>query len=597
MVEIQPNPSGCRALGSAFTTAVERVSRVLRNECVAVLLAALAFGAVFSYPILAHLSVAGTFDDWDQSLQWQQAAYQSVVRFHQFPWWNPWTCGGIPLLGNPQSHFLTPWFLLTLLFGAVVGLHLEIPLHISAAWLGTYLLARVVGAHKLSAAGASIAFAGSSWFTLHTCEGHVGFLPFAYLPLVVALAWLAAEGGKVTYALFSGALLALCFYEGNPYPVTLIALTVSLLMLPLAVMRWSLRPILALALVGIFALGISAFKLLPAYSFMLAHPRLTDAGPANQLYALTVAFFSRNQDRMRASPIPLWEFHEIGAYIGLFAIPALVGLLSPRRAVPWLFAGAVLLLLARGNTGPHALWTEFHRLSFISQMRVPSRFTIPVVLTVGMMAALGFDFLLERHSKWWSAVAVVLILAAGLDDFTVATPNLYYGLRAPVAPKVRYRTFWQSWLSGWPAYHLMYEATVANIGVPNCYEGINTNTIWPTAVTIRGGRSYRGEQYLEGNGTVRLESWSPNALIYRVDARVPASLVINQNYDAEWRLAEGTGEVRSHQGLLAIRVPQGIQRVEVAYRDHVALAGALISFTTVLAAFGIAWRQWALASN
>ncbi len=565
---------------------VERIARVFRYERIVVPMAALAFGAVFNYPILAHLSVAGTIDDWDQQLQYQEAAYQTVLRYHQFPWWNPWKCGGVPLLGNPQSHILTPWFLLTLLFGPVVGLHLEITLHIAAAWAGTYLLARVTGAHKLSAAGAATAFAGSSWFYLHACVGHVPFFSFAYLPLVVALAWITAEGGQFVCAALSGAILALCFTEGYPYTVTFVALTLSLLMLPLAIMQRSLRAILALALAGIFAAGLSAFKLLPAYYLTLAHPHFTDAGPANSLRGLAVAFFSRNQDRGRLSPIPVYQFHELGAYVGLFAIPAFAGLLSPRRAAPWLFAGTVLLLLARGNTGPHALWTKLHWLPFISQMRAPSRFTIPIVLTVAMMAALGFDFLLMRHSRWWSAVAVVLILAGGLDDFAVATPNLYYALRNPMATKVRVERFRQSWLSGWGPHQMMYAATVENFGVPFCYE--YTSTYWPTSVTYPGSPSYRGEQRLEGDGVVRIESWSPNALTYQVDARGPAVLVINQNYDAEWRLVMGQGEVVDHQGLLAIRVPQGRQRVEIAYRDHLALVGALIGFVTLLAGIGLA---------
>ena len=314
-----------------------RLRRLLEHERVLVCVASMAFGAIFSYPLLRdrNLSKLSIFGDWDFSLQLVWVPYKTLVEFHQLPLWNPYKCGGMPMLGNPQSHFVTPWFLLSLLLGPVVGLHLEVPIHMAIAWSGTYVLARVQKMTPLAAAGAAVAYAGSSWFNLHACEGHVIFLALAYMPWCIALVWMGSEPRRLEYAVASGAALALSFLEGSPYIPVYVALMMALVMLPLAAMRGSLRPLLALASAGFFAIGIGAVKLLPAYFVLQAHPRATDAAESNSWYAIFVALFSFDQSRLRASP-NLWGFHELGAFVGLFAVPAVIGLFSPRRAIPWM---------------------------------------------------------------------------------------------------------------------------------------------------------------------------------------------------------------------------------------------------------------------
>ena len=124
-----------------------------RREVVLAVVGAIVFALAFSQPLLGRLAQANFHDDWDFTAQLNWVAYASVARFHQLPLWNPYKCGGMPLLGNPQSRFMTPLFLLHLLFGPVVGAHLEIPFHLAIAWGGGYLLARALG---LGAPGAVV---------------------------------------------------------------------------------------------------------------------------------------------------------------------------------------------------------------------------------------------------------------------------------------------------------------------------------------------------------------------------------------------------------------------------------------------------------
>src|SRR5271155_1379455 len=91
-----------------------------------VALGAVIFALIFCYLLLGHLSTPGLAWDWNLNLEMAWAAWYNVIRLHKFPLWQPWICGGYPILAHPESRILTPFFLLHLVFGPVVGLHLEV---------------------------------------------------------------------------------------------------------------------------------------------------------------------------------------------------------------------------------------------------------------------------------------------------------------------------------------------------------------------------------------------------------------------------------------------------------------------------------------
>jgi len=93
---------------------------------------------------------------------------------------------------------------------------------------------------------------------------------------------------------------------------------------------------------------------------------------------------------------------------------------------------------------------------------------------------------------------------------------------------------------------------------------------------------YRGEHYLLGPGSLVGRRWTPNALSYDVVTPVANVVVINQNYDTNWRLARGRGEVFSQGGLIAVRVPAGGQHLRLVYRSNAFLVGAAISLLTAV---------------
>src|SRR5262249_56893003 len=108
----------------------------------AVAAAAVALGALYAYPVVRHFGTFEVGQDWDQHLLWHWVAWDTVVRFFQVPLWNPYLCGGTPLLANPPTRILMPFFALHLLAGPVAGIHLEIILHLALIAAGGWVLGR-----------------------------------------------------------------------------------------------------------------------------------------------------------------------------------------------------------------------------------------------------------------------------------------------------------------------------------------------------------------------------------------------------------------------------------------------------------------------
>ena len=65
---------------------------------------------VFCAPILHDIYMWG-IHDWDQHFFYNAVPRKSLLKYHQFPLWNPYYCGGNVMLANPQSAFLSPLFI------------------------------------------------------------------------------------------------------------------------------------------------------------------------------------------------------------------------------------------------------------------------------------------------------------------------------------------------------------------------------------------------------------------------------------------------------------------------------------------------------
>src|SRR4051812_25468839 len=110
-------------------------------EPAATALGCLLLAGLLSRGVLGSGATHEAFHDWDLHLSKAEAAARAVAT-HAFPFWDPYPCGGMPLLAHPESRILTPFFLLHLALAPARALRWEIALHIWIAVAGIALLIR-----------------------------------------------------------------------------------------------------------------------------------------------------------------------------------------------------------------------------------------------------------------------------------------------------------------------------------------------------------------------------------------------------------------------------------------------------------------------
>ena len=80
--------------------------------------------------------------DWDKHFSYHELQRKTILKYRQFPFWNPYICGGEPWLAHPNSNFLTPYFLVILIFGSIRGTIFIYFLQVFAGLTGMYFLSR-----------------------------------------------------------------------------------------------------------------------------------------------------------------------------------------------------------------------------------------------------------------------------------------------------------------------------------------------------------------------------------------------------------------------------------------------------------------------
>ncbi len=554
----------------------------LRSEALRVSAASIVFGALYSYPLLLWLTRPTLQDDWDFNSELDWVAYHTVAHFHQFPLWNPYKCGGMGMLANPQARFLSPFFLLHLLFGPSVGSHLEVVLSLAAMWAGCYALARVLRLRPLAAVAAATVFGTSSWFPMRIGEGQLVMLPLAYLPWILTSLAVAAEYRTWRAVVVAAVLFAVSIGQGGTTVLVYSAPLIGMFAIALTLMYRSAWPLAYLLAAAVLGAGIAAIKMVPAFELVRAHQRAPWGAMAVGWQRFPEIFLWRNQIHRSETDRFFIEFSNyISPVFIALALSAIV--MNPRHAFSWILMAAVLAFAIRGDDGEIPIWRWLHRLPMGEMLRFSSRVEIPFTLCIGMIAACAVDGAVRRFGGYGAAVAAILVAAGAIDSLIVGTPYLWHSFD-------RADQFYESK----PFFRQVFTIIVfdqtaiakRNMGMVACYE----YTEWPTTARGYNQKGYLGEQYMDGPGSVRLLEWSPNRLGFAVEAPAASTMVVNQNYDAGWKLAQGNGQVVNEGGLLAVKVPAMTQDVTLVYRSTAWRVGLAIMILSLVSAMWL-WRK------
>lgn len=550
------------------------------------------------YPNLIYLQRWGA-GDWDQHFLYNAVPYETIRSFHQLPLWNPYLCGGNVLLAQPESVWLSPFFILVLIFGPVVGLKIQIIVHLVLGMFGMFLLSRHYRLNVYASYLPPLVFMLSSWFVMHIYVGHSLYLTLAYLPFVF---WFYLKSiSKIKFALAGGLALAVVILGGGTYPFAFLIMFLATFAFFNALKVRSLKPIKSLVLILIFTVSLAAVKLLPTLDFLkeniyslqgvqpVSIKTLYDGLLGNQksLYR-SKSFESTAQDPVRwyqdgrlqektFSKKATWGWHEYSAYIGvipfLLFCAALIFLF--KRDWDLIVVSSVFLLLYLGDNT--ILFYIVKKLPVFKSLHGSSRFVIIFIFCIALLSGKMFSFLENKFSaRYFRYVGAGVLLIVLCDLFLASYPYAWHTfLRTPVKP-VASKQFHHVHAKN--NFYEQYPNFLGNKGTLNCYDRLKL----PYAASPKffsdsePNPDYRGEAYLlNDGGDAQIKFFSPNKIIVKLNAFKKDKLIINQNYDDGWKVKRK--KAVSHQGLIAVEISSQDTEVVLHYLPTSFIAGAMVS--------------------
>ena len=577
--------------------------------------------AIVVLPIFGNSSAWGGHD-WDQMTSHRLLMVKSITEYHQFPFWNPYGCGGHPAWSGVESGttLVSPWFPLYLLLPVQVAVRFEVLGTALLSAVGTWLLAGRFSSSPALRAFVCLVFVINGRWALQAAAGHAWHLYYAWLPWALYFYDRAiTERGTVRKidwksVLYGAAVVALMVYSGAIYPLPHTVFILGIYGGLTAIRERTFVPIVAGVAQGLLGALLAAPKLVPVIDTLSRFPRLVESNEVIDLRLLLASLVEPGQTAgSRPVPVPQWGWHEYGMYIGWTALILLVlGVVGARggreRGLKWLLA--LLLLLGFGSFHALAPWRLLHDyVPIFKSQHVPSRWQYPAVLIAALLAASFGERLLRRYGagrRWLELVLLLPLFAIGADIASEArgplrgafwmelghVPELgkpFHQLaRAP--RELRYRR--DDWAPpGAPAM-------LAGVGVIECvtFPGLNVYAKNADGVIVglgakgRGQPGYRGEVFTaSGTGRATLRRFTPNLIEVELAGGRPGDLLIlNQNYDAGW--SAGGQRALEHQDLVATTVARPNELVVFRYRPRTWFA-SLALFAVTLGGLFWAWRR------
>lgn len=472
--------------------------------------------------------------DWDQFNALSLLVRSSIFLYRKFPLHDPWTCGGMDLLANPQNRIFSP----TSLFDLLLVPHLaNLAVLVFFAFLGyhgMYSLARHLGRSKTASFVAAVLFINSSWFGLHFAEGHIAYGTMQLLP---ASFYFSLRINEKKYQFNFVALLALFLLDGGIYTFVyaLILLLCAFFLRPyLANTRINRNDSFLLILALMFAL-ISSPKLIP----MLLS--LADRIPFTFNTVLPVpfvvqSFFGPFQKLLTEVPLqtPHWGFHEYGCYVGIPVF--LLALVSLRKNVKVCALAVLFFWIGSGWGGGWNPISILEHIPLINNIRVQSRFFLLMYLFVILLAATSLDIFRGHQLK--IAVGLLIILEA----FFVKSYPLWASYRDLSKPPETNRFI----------TNMNLEETIPFAVLPGHYFLKNKGSVSSmdpanpgTFVLPNGHAFYRGEVFLTNKGgRAVIDYYVPGELKISYVNHVPGTpLWVNTNSLFGWTVIKGNAVV------------------------------------------------------
>lgn len=481
-------------------------------------------------PVIASGTKAAG-EDWQIVFYpWAEALRYSILRYGQFPWWNPWAAGGQPFVTDPVAVVLMPDTLAILAWGPVVGFKVLIIFYQLVGYEGSRRLCRHLFGQRPFVDAVSVIPIILPALALHFYPGHVCFFPVYLFPwlLYYGLTWHQSAGR----ALGLGVVVALYLLGYIHYAVIMAFTILPFVVLPALVRHIRSREVwLRAALAACAAMGLSFFRIVATYAVVMRFPRHERfyyplVAPISEIIRTLVEPLQDPNTQGNVSGLKWWE---LGTYVGLLGLLlAYEGLRRGSRRLWPIHVGAFLcLVLAWNNRDPGLPSTYLHFVPPWSSMLVITRWRQFASFFILLGAVQGLVALRDAgRAKLAAGLALLLIGDLGFhfgyairDTFEHTAPPRIRGTDPPLSVWTPDRD--HTWAHV-RANQVALESETSLVGWD--YRQTNHPHI--------GTPGYTGDFTLSKDLT--LDEWTPNRI--RMHGTPGALVAINVNPSNYWLL-------------------------------------------------------------
>jgi hypothetical protein len=532
---------------------------------------------IFFY--LPFFLIPGTnpISDWDYFQSKSLIVKSLVLQYQVFPLHNPWACGGLDVLANPQNRIFTPFIFLDLFLSPKYANILSLIFHSVFGLWGAFKFFTFIGRGYFSAFSGAFLFIGSSWFGLHYAQGHI---PYGAIQLIPLACYLFCRYDSKKHFFFLGLLFASFILEGAIYCAifTIYAILTALYcqigglntQKLIGYIRHSKAWVLSCF--GVF-ISLASLKLIPFFwvktSFFQTFQ--TSNVDFSDLFWMLLNPFQDPHHVMQNSTVQ-WQGHEFGMYLGL-AIPILFFIslrLKTQKKTRLLVAIVFWSWAALGWGDAFNPWT-LHELSPFSYAHVQSRLSILSLLFLLVLITQTLDHLKTRlGSGFFFAILFVLFV-----EHSVARIYPFYkvqqnsdGIVLNNATLIKSTQLTQTIESFNNVEHYL----TGNKGSKLCYE--------PSVKIYKAKEynnpDYKGEIYwdtqTESNTSpsknISIQTYTPGYIeISYSSEQENQTFTINTNHLGGWISLDPQVEILSKNGeLLRLRVKNNSGTVQLIYR-------------------------------
>jgi putative flippase GtrA len=517
--------------------------------------------------------------DFSFFLQGYEAIRISIVEYHQFPWWNPWVSGGIPLYANPQFGVFSITTVLTLIAGPIFAVKSTVVLFTIAGYTSMYVfLRKLLRPSPLIATLLSILWVMCSFFVVHL-PSHFTFIWYLVAPLFIYLTLTirTVRGGLVFAALY--AVMGYMQLHNSFVHISLICLIIACCRIAYTLLRSTWAGLRLIRTFGIFAL---AFAVLISHRFLFTYQNMHEfprdnidlvpskltavmglLAPYSQAHALKFISYPPH-------PFAPHSFGEATATIGIFALIALfiaflylcfslwrsftnmkntptvhrriLEVLHHNRFMLGLFLTySVVVLIGFGAQSSLMPYSLLKHLPIVSEMRISTRWYIFAV--IAMLAIIARYSIEIRRIQFVNFLLIALLLFGIAENLVINfghqytilrwTPNTYIGTKTPDFNQTSYFGNVTSIDNGainipkdtkMPAEYREFESTTYNQGVLYANDSFVqiqlANTPSPLCPVDKGCALIPSKNAI-------IQYWSPNKLILRRVSPGPIRMNIN----------------------------------------------------------------------